>query len=334
MATDMNFREALIAAQHAEMSDDPTVFVVGEDIESGIYGAQGTEQFGPGRVRNTPISEAGFIGAAIGAALTGMRPIVDLGPAVFMYGAMDQLISQAAKNRYMFGGQASIPLVVRLAMYYGGSQAAHHSDRPYPMLMNVPGLKVVAPATPSDAYGLLRRSIQTDDPVMFFEDTTLWGLKGPVDEGAPLPELGVGTIHRHGTDVTVVGVASGVQHALRAATLLEAEGISAEVVDPRTLVPLDRDIIIESVRRTGRLVIADPANRTCGAAAEIAAIVAEDAFDALRAPIRRVTTPDVPIPFSPSMERGLYPNQERIAAAARSLLDPTPVGADHERGRA
>ncbi len=296
---------------------------MGEDVRSGVFGATGdlVDEFGPDRVLDTPLSEAGFVGAAVGAAMTGLRPIVDMSVASFMYVAMDQFISQAAKNRYMFGGQANIPVVFRAGMFYGASSAAHHSDRPYSMFMNVPGLKVIAPTTPYDVKGMLKAAIREDDPVLCFEDGTLWSRKGPVPEEEYLVELGRADVKRQGSDVTVVAVAGAVVHALAAAERLAADGISVEVIDPRSLVPLDAETLLGSVRRTGRLVVVDPAHRTCSAASEIAAIVAEEGFWDLRAPIVRVTTPDTQIPFSPALERGLYPTSDRIVEAVRRTLE-------------
>ena len=320
----LSYREAVFAAQAEEMRRDPTVFVMGEDLASGMYGP-GIEEFGPERVRNTPISEAALIGAAVGAALTGLRPIAHVGNAGFLYGAMDQITSQVAKNRYMFGAQAAMPLVVRLSISYGASSAAHHSDRPYPMLMNVPGLKIVLPSTPADAKGLLKASIREDDPVIFIEDGTLAGTKGEVDDDAEaIVELGRACLRTTGSDVTVVAVASAVSEALSAAKDALEDGISVEVLDLRSLVPLDRTTLLTSVAKTGRLVVADPANRTCGLAAEVSAIVAEEAFASLLGPILRVTTPDVPVPFSPALERPLYPNRHRILRAIHALVDGSP----------
>jgi pyruvate dehydrogenase E1 component beta subunit len=252
--------------------------------------------------------------------MTGLRPIIDMAYATFTYLAFDQLINQAAKNRYMFGGQSNIPVVYRASMFYNLSTAAHHSDRPYPMLMNVPGLKIVTPATPYDAKGLLRTAVRTDDPVIIFEDATLWTRKQELPEGEFFVPLGVAQVVREGTDVTVVAIAGSVYHAQAAADDLHELGISVELIDPRSLVPLDSDAIVKSVAKTGRLVVVDPANRTCGAASEIVAIVAEEAFDSLRAPVRRVTTPNVPIPFSPPMEKPLYPNKGRIVAAVQEVV--------------
>jgi pyruvate dehydrogenase E1 component beta subunit len=219
----------------------------------------------------------------------------------------------------MFGGQASMPVVFRSAMFYGLNTGAHHSDRPYPMFMNVPGLKIMAPASPSDAKGLLRTAVDTDDPVLTFEACTLWGMKEEVSEEEYRIPFGRARTLRAGSDVTVVAISSAVPEAVKAAEALADEGISAEVIDPRTLVPLDVATVVASVARTGRLVVADPAHRTCGAAAEIAALVVEEAFESLRAPIVRVTTPDTQIPFSPALEHRLYPNRTCIAEAVRRV---------------
>ena len=321
---------AIGEAQREAMAADSRVIIMGEDVEANVYGTMGggksradkgdfLQMFGANRIRNTPISEEVMVGAAAGAAMTGLRPIVDLSYSTFLYMAMDQFINQVAKSRYMFGGQASLPVVFRSAMFYGLSTAAHHSDRPYPMFMNMPGLKIMVPASPTDAKGLLRTAIDMDDPVMSFEACMLWGMKEDVQDGEFRIPFGVARTVRQGTDVTLVAISSAVQQAILAAQKLEAEGISVEVIDPRTLVPFDSEAVLNSVARTGRLVIADPANRTCGAAAEISAIVAEQAFDCLKAPIMRITTPDTHIPFSPALEKQLYPNAEKIADAVRKV---------------
>lgn len=335
----MSYLGAIGAAQREAMEADERVIIFGEDVEANVYGTTGggksrkdkgdfLEIFGPNRIRNTPISEEGIVGFAAGAAMTGLRPIVDLSYSSFLYMAMDQFVNQVAKNRYMFGGQASMPVVFRSAMFYGLNTGAHHSDRPYPMFMNVPGLKVIAPATPTDAKGLLRAAIDSDDPVLTFEACLLWGTKEEVpDEEFRIP-LGVARIAREGTDVTIVAISGSVPEAVAAADALAAEGVSAEVIDPRTLVPLDTDAILRSVVKTGRLVVAEPAHRTCGAAAEISARVAEDVFDSLKAPIVRVTTPDMQIPFSPALEKQMYPNRDGIAAAARRVLGLAPAHAN------
>jgi acetoin:2,6-dichlorophenolindophenol oxidoreductase subunit beta len=328
---------AIGMAQREAMEADPRVIIMGEDVEANVYGTMGggksradkgdfLQMFGANRIRNTPISEEVMVGAAAGAAMTGLRPIVDLSYSTFLYMAMDQFINQVAKSRYMFGGQASLPVVFRSAMFYGLSTAAHHSDRPYPMFMNVPGLKIMVPATPTDAKGLLRTAIDMDDPVLSFEACMLWGTKEDVQDGEFRIPFGVARTVRPGTDVTVVAISSAVPQSVLAAQKLEAEGISVEIIDPRTLVPFDSRAVLNSVGRTGRLVIADPANRTCGAAAEISAIVAEEAFDSLKAPIMRVTTPDTHIPFSPALEKQLYPNAEKIADAVRKTMQAKSRG--------
>jgi pyruvate/2-oxoglutarate/acetoin dehydrogenase E1 component len=318
----ITFLEAIGEAQREEMRRDPRVFLMGEDVRANVFGtATGfLEEFGPERVRDTPLSEAGFVGAAIGAAMVGMRPIVDFTIASFMYVAMDQLVSLAAKATYMYGGQAQVPVVFRAGLFFGGGNAAQHSDRPYPMFMGIPGLKIILPSTPYDAKGLLKSAIREGDPVISFEDGMLAGLKGEVPEEEYLIPLGVADIKREGTDVTVVALASRVQEALAAAEAVAKEGISVEVVDPRTLVPLDKETILKSVSKTGRLVVVEEAHRTCGAAAEIAAIVAEEGFWDLKAPIKRLTVPDVHIPFSPPLERILYPDASRIAAALHEVM--------------
>lgn len=328
--TVMSYLGAIGAAQREAMEADERVVIIGEDVEANVYGTTGAgksrkdkgdflEMFGANRIRNTPISEEVIVGAAIGAAMTGLRPIVDLSYSSFLYMAMDQFVNQAAKNRYMFGGQASIPVVFRSAMFYGLNTGAHHSDRPYPMFMNVPGLKIIVPSNPYDAKGLLRSAVDSDDPVLTFEACMLWGSKGEVPEEEYKIPFGQANVARIGDDVTVVAISSAVPEALAAAETLAGEGVSVEVIDPRTLVPFDTEAVIRSVQRTGRLVIADPAHRTCSAAAEISAIVAEEAFESLRAPIIRVTTPDTQIPFSPALEKQLYPNRTKIEDAVRRI---------------
>ena len=328
--TVMSYLGAIGAAQREAMDADSRVIIIGEDVEANVYGTTGggksradkgdfVQMYGRDRIRNTPISEEGIVGFAAGAAMTGLRPIVDLSYSSFLYMAMDQLVNQVAKNRYMFGGQASLPVVFRSAMFYGLNTGAHHSDRPYPMFMNVPGLKIIAPSTPTDAKGLLRSAIDSDDPVLIFEACILWGSKEDVSEDEFWIPLGQARVAREGTDVTVVAISSSVPEALHAADALAEEGLSVEVIDPRTLVPLDRDAILRSVAKTGRLVVAEPAHRTCGAAAEISALVAEEVFDSLKSQIVRVTAPDMQIPFSPALEKQMYPNRDSIAQAIRQV---------------
>jgi pyruvate dehydrogenase E1 component beta subunit len=315
--------QAILEALTEEMDRDSRVFLMGEDVQLSIYGTSKglVKRFGQERVRNTPISESAFAGAAIGAALAGARPVVDLMVGNFFYVAMDQIADQAAKLRYMTGGQCRIPAVWMSTAGATGSAAAQHSDSPYPLFMNVGGLKVVLPSTPADAKGLLKSAIRDDNPVIYFEPLSLMGAKGPVEEGdAALVPIGEARIARSGEDITLVAVGMTVPTAIQAADVLAAGGISVEVLDLRTLVPLDHERLFASVRKTGRLVVVDEARRSCGAAAEVAALVAEHAWEALRGPIRRVTAPDVPVPFSPPLEAAYLPSADRVVEAARSLL--------------
>ncbi len=299
------------------MRRDSRVFVMGEDVTSGIYGDYGLQEFGAGRVRNTPISEAGFFGAGIGAALTGMRPVIEATASTFLYVAMDQIVNQAAKICYMTGGQARVPLVIRSTVLYAVAGAAHHCDRAWGLFAQCPGLKIIVPSTPYDAKGLMTAAIRDDNPVLWFDDTNLWGRRGDVPDEDYVVPLGKADIKRSGTDLTIVALAGAVHQSLTAAQQLEGEGISAEVIDLRTVAPLDRQTVLESVAKTGRLLAVDLAPGTCGVASELAATVAEQAFDRLRAPVRRLTAPDVPVPFSPALEQLMYPTAPRIAEAAR-----------------
>jgi acetoin:2,6-dichlorophenolindophenol oxidoreductase subunit beta len=316
----MSYLDALVQAQIEEMERDPRVILMGEDIA--VYGGgKLIQRFSSNRVMTMPISEGSFTGVGIGAAISGLRPIVDLSIASFMYLASDQIINQASKLRYMTGGQIQVPIVFRCCMYYGNSVAAQHSDRPYPMFLNVPGLKVICPTTPADVKGMLKSAIRDDDPVIVFEDTKLWSLKGdvPTDRDHLVP-IGKADIKHAGKDVTVLAIAGAIRPALDAALILEKEGISAEVIDPRTLKPLDKDLILESVAKTGRLILVENAHRMAGVCAEIAAIVCEEGFDSLTRPIIRLTAPDVHVPFSPALEESFYPQKEAIIAAARKLM--------------
>ncbi|MCS5614010.1 MAG: alpha-ketoacid dehydrogenase subunit beta, partial [Candidatus Poribacteria bacterium] len=277
-------------------------------------------EFGEKRVLDTPLSENGFFGAAVGASLVGSRPIVETLTS-FMWVAMDQLVSQAAKMRYMFGGQATLPVVYRALMMYGGGAAAHHSDRSYPMFMNMPGFKVAIPSNPADMKGLLKTAVRDNDPVIVFEDGTLYGSRGEVPEGEHLVPFGQAKIVKEGTDCTVVGIAAGVGHSLTAANNLSKEGISVEVIDPRTLVPLDKATILQSVAKTGRLVIVDPAHKVCSAASEISSVVAEEGFWDLQAPIQKIASEQVHIPFSPALEKLVYPDVDKISKGIKKTLE-------------
>lgn len=319
--TKLTYLNAISEAQKEEMARDPTVVLIGEDIA--LYTASGAlGDLDAKRTWSTPISELGFTGMGVGAAITGLRPIVDLTIANFVYLASDQIINHAAKIRYMTGGRAKVPLVIRMSMWHNQSNAAHHSDRPYPMFMNVPGLKIIAPSCASDMKGMLKAAIRDDDPVLVFEDNDLWMKAEQVSTDVDfLVPLGKAAVRREGKDVTIVSVAGCILQTLPAAELLAKDGIEAEVIDVRSLAPLDTDTILASVAKTGRLVVVDYAHRTNSAASEIAAIVAEEAFDALKAPIQRVATPNVNIPFSPKLERPLYPNKEKVVAAVKRIIN-------------
>lgn len=319
----ITYREALREALREEMRRDPRVFLLGEDIAQfgGSYKVtQGLlDEFGPERVRNTPISEAAIVGAAVGAALTGMRPVAELMYVDFSGIAMDQIANQAAKNRYMFGGKARVPMVLRTQGGTGRSSAAQHAQSLEAWFIHIPGLKVVMPATPADAKGLLKSAIRDDNPVIFIEHKLLYPEVGEVPEGESLVPLGVADVKRPGQDVTVVAHSRMVLLSLRVADRLAAEGISCEVVDPRTLDPLDTATILRSVEKTSRLVIVQEAVAQCSFASEVAALVAEEALDCLDAPIRRVTALDTPMPFAPKLEQFVIPSEERVAAAVRGV---------------
>jgi acetoin:2,6-dichlorophenolindophenol oxidoreductase subunit beta len=311
------FIRAMYEGLRDAMREDQTVVVIGEDVDRSIIGATRglIDEFGDERVRNTPISEATFVGACIGAAAVGLRPVVDLMVGSFFYVAMDQVGNQAAKLPYMSGGQVSLPLVYFTATGPSGSAAAQHSENPHPMLMNLAGLKIVMPGTPYDAKGLMLAAIREPNPVVYLQDAVLGGVKGPVPEEVYEIPLGVADVKREGEDVTIVAIGSLVLKALAVAAELESEGISVEVVDPRSLAPLDTETIIASVRKTGRLVVCDNARRTCSAASEIAATVAQEAWDALKAPPQRVAWEDVPIPFSPLLEKRVLVDEDDIRSA-------------------
>ena len=318
---EMTYADALNIAIKEEMRRDESVFIMGESIRGGIYGVTGglSQEFDD-RVIDTPLSENGFMGAAVGAAAVGMRPIVQ-SLASFMWVAMDQMVSQAAKMRFMFGGQVNLPIVYRWGMIYGANSAAHHTDRPYPMIMNMPGLKIVIPSSPADAKGLLKTSIRDNDPVMFFEDNSLTGIRGEVDEGDYTVPLGVADVKHEGTDVTVVALSGMVLRAMAVAEALDEEDISVEVIDPRTLVPLDTKTILDSVEKTGRLVIVDPAHKSCSVASEISAMVAQEGFWSLQSPIQRVASLDCHFPFSPALESEVFPNEDKITDAIYTTLE-------------
>ncbi|HEX9872325.1 MAG TPA: alpha-ketoacid dehydrogenase subunit beta [Candidatus Tectomicrobia bacterium] len=324
---EITYRQALQEALREEMQRDEAVFLLGEDIAEfgGSYKVTAglLDEFGAERVRNTPISEAAIVGAALGAALVGMRPVAELMYVDFCAIAMDQIVNQVAKVRYMFGGKAKASLVIRTQGGAGRSSAAQHAQSLEAWFMHVPGLKIAQPSTPYDAKGLLKTAIRDDNPVMFLEHKLLYPVQGPVPEEEYLIPFGVADIKRAGTDVTVVATSRMVHRALAAAERLAGEGIDAEVIDPRTLNPLDEDTILNSVRKTQRLVIAYEAYERGGVGAEIAALVAGKALDYLDAPIERVASFNTPMPFSPKLENYVVPTEERIMAGIKRVLGVT-----------
>jgi len=315
---EITYMQAGAEALAEEMRRDPTTFHLSTEAPPELV-----EEFGAARVRATPIAEGALTGMAVGAAGSGFRPIVNWSMVTFSFVAMDQIVNQAAKIHYMFGGQVKFPIVFRTSVGGGTRRAAQHSQSPYSMFMNLAGLKMILPSTPYDMKGLLKTCIRDDNPVISFEADRLMGLKGPVPEEEYTIPLGQADIKRKGKDITVVALAWQVHEALAAAEKLAKEGISVEVVDPRTLVPMDAATIRASVRKTGRLVVADEAGPTCGAAAEIAALVTEDAesFAALKAPVKRVCALQVPIPYSPALEDYVFPDREKIAAGIRAVME-------------
>jgi acetoin:2,6-dichlorophenolindophenol oxidoreductase subunit beta len=327
---DISLSQAVNEALAEELRRDPTVFVIGEDVaEAGtpfkvLSGL--VDEFGPERVIDSPISEPGITGLGLGAAMTGMRPVVDIMFGDFLTLVMDQLANQAAKIHYMSGGRLSAPLTVRTTLGATRRSAAQHSQSLHAWVAHIPGLKVVLPSTPFDAKGLLKTAIRDDNPVVFFEDKMMFATKGPVPDGEYTLPLGVADLKREGEDVTIVATSSMVFVALEAAELLASEGVSAEVVDPRTLVPLDREALIASARKTGRAIVVDEGHRSYGASAELAAVIADGAFYDLDAPVKRLAAMDVPIPFSPVLEDQTVPTSEAVHRLALGLVGKTGRG--------
>jgi pyruvate/2-oxoglutarate/acetoin dehydrogenase E1 component len=321
---ELSYREAVRDAMSTAMRRDEDVFIMGEDIAE-MGGSMGVtqgmlEEFGPERVRNTPISEMAIVGAGIGAAIAGMRPIVEIMYQDFTTLAMEQIVSQAAKHRYMSGGQIKVPITIRTQGGAGWSPGAQHAQQLEAWFVHVPGLKVVFPSTPEDVRGLLWSSIYEDNPIVFFEHRTLYGIKGEVpDEIEPI-EIGKARIHREGEDVTVVATGRLVHESLKAAEQAAEEGISVEVFDPRTLQPLDEDALIASVEKTNRAVVAHEAVTRMGWGAEVAAVVQEKAFDYLDAPVARVGAKFTPIPFAPVMEEWVIPHAKDVLAAIKKTV--------------
>ncbi len=329
-----SFRQALNEALRLEMRRDDSVIVIGEDITGG-KGATGEQdawggafgvtkgllhEFGESRVLDTPITESAFVGAAAGAAMTGLRPIVELMFVDFMGVCFDQIFNQAAKFRYMFGGKAVTPLVLRATFGAGSGSASQHSQALYPLFTHIPGLKVVVPSSPYDAKGLLIQSIRDNDPVIFLENKILYDENGEVPDGSYTIPFAEANFLREGKDVTVIAIGRMVGRAVEAANTLAKAGIECTVLDPRTLSPLDADSIIESTEHTGRVVIVDESYPRCGAAADIAALIVEEAFAALKAPIVKVTPPHCPVPYAPELENAFIPSAARVEAAVGRVM--------------
>jgi pyruvate dehydrogenase E1 component beta subunit len=335
MAREISLLQAINEALHLAMQADPDVILLGEDVAGGSGRAdQGIEEawggvmgatkglykaFGPGRVRDTPISEMGFLGAAVGAAATGLRPVVELMFMDFLGVALDPLLNQAAKLRYMFGGKARVPLTVRTLVGAGLRAAAQHSQTLYGITSAIPGLKTVCPSNPADAKGLLLAAIRDDDPVIFCEPKSILFASGPCPEGDHVVPLGKAALAREGSDVTLVGVGRTVHVALEAADALAREGTSAEVLDLRSLSPLDEEAILGSLGKTGRLVVIDEAPPRCGIAGDVAALCVDRGFDLLNGPVKKVTAPHAPVPFSPVLEDAYVPNAARVIEAVREI---------------
>jgi pyruvate dehydrogenase E1 component beta subunit len=337
MTRNLTYREAINEALAIEMQRDPTVVLFGEDVSGAPHSDQEAHfdawggvlgvtrglanRFGRQRVIDTPITESAFIGAGVGSAATGLRPVVELMFIGFMGVCLDQLINQAAKMRYMFGGEAQIPLVVRTMIGAGFRAAAQHSDSPYSTFVHFPGLKVVAPATPADAKGLLAASIRDNDPVIFCENKVLYDLSGPVPEGEYVVPLGKANVVREGGDVSVVAISRMVHVATQAADALAKAGIQAEVIDLRSLAPLDEETVLTSIRKTGRLVVVDEDNPRCSVATDIATLAATQVLDYLNAPVQLVTAPHTPVPFSPVLEDFYVPTPERVVSAVKATMN-------------
>ncbi len=321
---EITFKEALNEALRQNLERDERVFVMGEDV--GVYGgvfqvtAGLMDQFGKDRVIDTPISESAIIGGGIGSAINGMRPIVEIMNIDFAPVCMDQIINQAAKMRYMFGGQVKIPLVIRMSSGAGRGAAAQHSQSLHALFMHTPGLKIAVPSDPYDAKGLLNTAIQDDNPVVFIEDKMLYNVSGPVPEEYYTVPFGQANVKREGRDATVVATFRMVQKALNVAEELSQSGVDLEVIDPRTLCPLDKKTIIESIIKTGKLVTVDEGNKSNGFGSEIAAIAAEEAVGYLEAPIARVAAPMVPVPYGPTLEKFYIPDENNIKEAIERVM--------------
>lgn len=324
---ELTFGAAIREALADELRRDSTVFIIGEDVaEAGtpfkvLKGL--VEEFGPERVIDSPISEAGITGIGVGAAMTGMRPVVDIMFGDFIPLTMEQMVNQAAKVHYMSGGKLKVPMVLRTTLGATRRSAAQHSQSLHALLSHIPGLKVVVPSTPYDAKGLLKTAIRDDNPVAFFEDKMMYQLKGPVPEEEYTIPFGVADVKRQGRDVTIVATSSMVHIALSAADILENAGISAEVIDPRTTNPLDKKTLIESAKKTSRAIVVDEGYERYGVTAEIASVIADGAFYYLDAPVKRMGAMDVPVPFSPALEDLTVSTADTVVDAAKSLCGRT-----------
>lgn len=320
---ELTYAEALNEALAEEMKRDQDVVLIGEDIAVHGGAFKVTKdlfyQFGPERVRNTPLSEVAIAGLGVGAALTGLRPVCEIMYIDFITIALDQIVNQAAKIRYMSGGQAKVPLVIRTQGGGGRGNAAQHSQSLESWLTHIPGLIIVQPSTPYDAKGLLKSAIRNDNPIIFIEHKSLYISRGIVPEEEYLIELGEAAVVKDGSDITIIATSWMVNRAIEAAELLEKDGLSVEIIDPRTLVPFDKQCILNSVKKTGRVVIVHEANRRCGFGAEISAMIQEEAFDFLDAPIMRVASPNVPMPFAKVLENAVIPDKSKIVEAVRSI---------------
>ncbi len=321
---ELTYREAIREALREEMTRDASVFLIGEEIAEygGAYKVTLglVDEFGHDRVRNTPLAEAGIMGTALGAALVGMRPVAEIMYIDFSFIGADQIVNQIAKFRYMTGGMVKVPLVFRTQCGGGVSAGPHHSQCLEAIYTHIPGLIVVMPATPYDAKGLLKSSIREDNPIVFIEHKGLYGLSGEVPEEDYLIPLGKAEVKRQGNDITIITYSRSVNHALKVAEDLEKDGIDLEIIDLRTIKPLDEDLVLSSVRKTGRAIVVQEACKTGGYGGEIAATIAEKAFDSLDAPIKRVAGLDSPIPFSPKLENYIIPNEEDIKTAVLELM--------------
>ena len=321
----ISYVEAINETLHQMIEKDEKVFLIGQGVTSPWYVGNTTvgliDRFGPERVIDTPVSENGITGAAVGAALAGMRPVLAHPRLDFMYYAMDQIANHAANWHYMFGGQVSVPITIWGIINRGGEQAAQHSQALQAMFMHIPGLKVVMPSTPYDAKGLLVASIEDDNPVVYIDDRWLYNFEGEVPEEIYSVPIGKGIVRREGEDVTVVATSYMAHEAMKAAESLGREGIDAEVIDLRSLKPLDENLLFNSVKKTGRLIIADGGWKTCGVGAEISALVTESIFEHLKAPIMRVSLPDTPAPASSVLERVYYKKAEDIVSTVKKLME-------------